>query len=73
METMIPDNVVNMAQSLVFFLGLPRQIQAYGADMCAACQTRLNQLIYSVTPEEALPELWAEVQEIRRMLGNGSK
>lgn len=68
-NAMIPDNVKQMAETLVFFLGLPHQVQNYGADTCAACQTRLAQLIYSTTPEEALPELWAEVQSIRQMLG----
>lgn len=68
-DNLIPDNVTQQAESLIFFLALPLQRQRYGEDTVAAIQARLGQLIYSSTPEEAKGELWDEICAVKKMLG----
>jgi hypothetical protein len=64
----IPDNAREQAVNLVFFLGLPSSRERYGLDTVAAIQARLSVLIYSISPEESLPQLWAECLSVRAML-----
>lgn len=67
-NTPMPHNVAQQAEMLIFYLGLPGSRQRHGEDVTASIQMRLAQLVYSITPEEAMEDLWKEVQFTQRFL-----